>query len=177
MRRARARRAAARKQARVVAGSSRFQLMLLGALRWIHDAPWRIAHSETPSLNRHAARALTRLERKLSRTAEHIDWTDAAQRHRLRIRVKRLRYACEPFAVLFVRGRTRRYLERLEALQDLLGDLNDVAVGRRLLNELASDSADAPVEFMRGWFVGREGELVGRLAGSWRAWRKTKRPW
>lgn len=177
MRRASARRTAARKQARALVGSTGFQLTLLGALRWMHEMPWRARPNETARLGRYAAHVLVRLERKLSRQGEGIEWRDAAQRHRLRIRVKRLRYACEPFAELLGQGRMRRYLERLEALQDTLGDLNDIAVGRRLLSELSSRSHAQEAEFMHGWFAGREAELLERLDANWRAWRKTKHPW
>jgi len=177
MRRARARRSTTRKQARALVGSSRFQLTLLGALRWMHEPPWSVEPREIPPLGRYAAHALARLERKLLRQGEVVEWKDAAQRHRLRIRVKRLRYGCEPFAGLYGHGKMRRYLQRLEALQDVLGELNDLAVGRRLLNELGPGPEEPAAEFMRGWFAGREAELVGQLAVSWRAWRKTKRPW
>lgn len=177
MRRASARRTAARNQARTLVGSTAFQLTLLGALRWMHEMPWRIRPEETARLGRYAAHVLVRLERKLSRQGEGIEWSDEAQRHRLRIRVKRLRYACEPFAELFGQSRMRRYLERLEVLQDILGDLNDIAVGRRLLTELSGGSQAPAAEFMDGWFAGREAELLERLDAAWRAWRKTKHPW
>jgi len=119
----------------------------------------------------------TRAERKVLRRGDSLEWTDALQRHQLRIRVKRLRYTCEPFAALFPRGRMRRYLERLESLQDILGELNDIAVGQRLLHELVTDRDLAAEGFMRGWFAAREELLLGRLAAAWRSWRKTKRPW
>ena len=56
------------------------------------------------------------------------------RRHALRIRVKRLRYSCEFFAA-GVPGEARDALHRArsKALQDILGELNDIAVGRRLL--------------------------------------------
>ena len=177
MRRARARRSTARKRARALAGSAHFQLTLLGALRWMHETPWKVGPDQAPRLVRYAAHVLARLERKLSRQGGDIRWSDPVQRHRLRIRVKRLRYACEPFAELFGQHRTRRYLEHLEALQDILGDLNDIAVGRRLVNELSGGPEAQGGEFMRGWFAGREAELLRRLEVNWRAWRKTKRPW
>jgi len=176
IRRARTRRTEARKQARTLVGSTRFQLTLLGALRWMHEMPWRAGSERRARLGRYAMHVLARLERKLSRQGEGMEWSDAAQRHRLRIRVKRLRYACEPFVGLFG-DRTRRYLERLEALQDVLGELNDIAVGRRLLSELRSSRQAPGGEFMHGWFAGREAELLERLGLTWRAWRKTKRPW
>ena len=56
------------------------------------------------------------------------------ERHRLRIKVKRMRYTTEFFSsVLKTRGtakRLRAFLMLQEALQDQLGDLNDLAPGR-----------------------------------------------
>ena len=111
VRRARTLRSAARKRARALAGSSRFQLTLFGVLRWMHEAPWRVEPGEPSPLGRYGAHALARLERKLLRQGEGIEWSDAAQRHRLRIRVKRLRYACEPFAGLYGQGKARLQFE------------------------------------------------------------------
>ncbi len=175
------RRAAARRTARGLVGSARMQQLLLGVMRWMHQAPWRThgaaQRRSLRSLARYAGRALARQERRLLSEGEKVDWTDASQRHRLRIRVKRLRYACEPFAALYGRARVRRYLERLESLQYILGELNDIAVGRRLLAELRGGRGDPGAEFMRGWFAGREERLVSQLEGVWGAWRKTGSPW
>ena len=182
VRRARARRTVARARARALVASARFQGFLLGVARWLNAAPWRHQDPKTQrSLARpiaaYAARAMSRAERKVLRRGDDLEWTDALQRHQLRIRIKRLRYTCEPFAALYPRGGMRRYLEKIEALQDILGELNDIAVGRRLLREFSADRDRAAVGFMRGWFAAREDLLVGLLAAVWRSWRKTKHPW
>ena len=51
--------------------------------------------------------------------------------------MKRLRYACDFFAASFAGAAAQPYIKRLRALQDILGDLNDIAVARRLLAEIA----------------------------------------
>lgn len=176
-RRARERRAAARDVARALAGSGRMQHFLLGMARWVHEAPWRGEAGAAPPLRKYAARSLARAERKLLRAVDDIDWANASQRHRVRIRVKRLRYACEPLATLYSHAKTRRYVDRLEALQDVLGELNDIAVGKRLLKELGASRDDAGAEFTRGWFAARETQQVSRLPGTWKSWKKAGRPW
>jgi CHAD domain-containing protein len=72
-------------------------------------------------------RALSKARRKVAQRLDGLDWNDAEARHRLRIAVKRLRYAAN-----FLGDKTRA----VEALQDTLGDLNDLAVARRLLARL-----------------------------------------
>jgi len=74
-----------------------------------------------------AAAVLERLERKARKPA----CGTAKARHKLRIHVKRLRYASEFF------GRPRPGLERL---QKVLGELNDVEVARRLLRGLGVEA-------------------------------------
>jgi triphosphatase len=75
-------------------------------------------------LERFSAKALPKARRKAAKRLRRIDWSDAERRHRLRIAVKRLRYAND-----FLGGET----DALERLQDGLGELNDIAVARRLL--------------------------------------------
>ncbi|MFZ1412976.1 MAG: CHAD domain-containing protein [Defluviicoccus sp.] len=64
---------------------------------------------------------------------------DAVERHRLRIQIKKLRYATEFFASLFPRRRLTPFLVTLKTLQDRLGVENDAAVARRLLLRLAKE--------------------------------------
>jgi inorganic triphosphatase YgiF len=140
----------ARAAARALVGTREFQETLVRVLRWIEEAPWRT--TEEP-LTAFAARALERLHRKV---LKKVDWDDAGERHRLRIRVKRLRYAADAFADCF--PRPSRYLEALERLQDDFGELNDLAVARRL----------APA----ARHAQREKRLIARARRDWHAFEK-----
>jgi triphosphatase len=80
-----------------------------------------------------AAASLARAHAKVMKQARGVDWTDAAARHAVRIRVKRLRYACEFFASAFAARRAMPYVAALKELQEILGELNDIAVARRLV--------------------------------------------
>ncbi|HZM34921.1 MAG TPA: CHAD domain-containing protein [Burkholderiales bacterium] len=180
--RARTRRATARRHARDAAASRRLQAFLIEALVWLHRAPWttRAARIES-DFSRFAAKSLQHLRRKALKQSEGIDWRDAAQRHRLRIRMKRLRYACDFFAGGFAEGAARRYVKRLAALQDILGDLNDIAVERRLLAKLAPRGAAASfldaAAYVRRSLVARERRLIAALAPAWRAFEKQEAFW
>jgi len=90
-----------------------------------------VARSHSEPVKAFAAASLGQLERKARKQARRMDWDDAGDRHALRIRVKRLRYASEFF------GRKDRGLEQL---QDVLGELNDVEVARRLLRGLEASA-------------------------------------
>ena len=91
------------------------------------------AKSRSEPVTAFAAASLGRMQRKARRQARRMDWDDAGERHALRVRVKRLRYASEFF------GRRHSGLERL---QDVLGELNDVEVARRLLRGLRVNTPD-----------------------------------
>ena len=174
-----ARRSAARAQAREALGSPAFQKFLLHLMRWTEQAPWRRSaqgrRAVAYPVGRFGRRTLARQERKALRRAQRIDWTDPAARHRLRILVKRLRYACEFFSDVLPVKSARRYLDRLEAVQDVLGELNDIAVGSRLLEELGKGRNPEGVGFVQGWFAARRSLLIPRLGAVWRAWKKQAR--
>jgi triphosphatase len=93
------------------------------------------------TLAQFGAQALGRAREKLMRQARGVDWADAAERHAIRIRVKRLRYSCEFFAAAFPARRAAGTLAALKQLQELLGELNDISVGRRLIGFEADEAA------------------------------------
>jgi CHAD domain-containing protein len=105
------------------------------------------------TLTQFGAAALARAHRKLRKAAQGIDWQDPAQRHAVRIRVKRLRYSCEFFAPAFASRRAPAYVSALKTLQEVLGELNDIAVGRELLPEFRATAEEAV--------------LLPRLAPAW----------
>lgn len=174
-----ARRSAARRQAREALASAAFQRFLLHLMRWTEQATWRrseaVRRAVAQPAGRFGRRALARLERKALRHAQRIDWADPAARHRLRILVKRLRYACEFFSTTQPPKATRRYLERLEAVQDALGELNDIALAGRLLEQLGEGADQQGAAFVRGWFAARQDVLIPELAAAWRGWKKQAR--
>lgn len=130
--------------------SVRFRGLPLEVLTWIECGHWRnsVEHSaasirEQPVVA-HAARELRRRHKKLVKQLAGLAQFDPAERHRLRIRTKRLRYAVEFFGNLFTGRRNARYRDRLlSALKDLqsaLGDLNDLANRDRLVPEIIRPS-------------------------------------
>jgi CHAD domain-containing protein len=179
---ARRRRGAARRAARATVSSAAYQGFLLRALRWLHDAPWqRQAKFRDLPLAAFAARSLERLHRKVAQHGHGGHALSAAQRHALRIRIKRLRYACEFFAPCFARAVVKPFLKRLEVLQDILGELNDATVARRLLAGLAPRGSAAPLAAAAGRvrraLAARERALLRSLEPAWAAFEKRRPFW
>ena len=154
---ARRKRAAARRQAQHVLASRAFDRFLRCARRCVHET------KASP------LRALEAFHRKALKKARRIDWHDEKRRHALRIRIRRLRYACEFFAPFFARAQYAAYLRRVKALQDLLGELNDIAVARRLLGEM---KAEPPEQLQR-----HEARLIAVLAPAWAAFERGRKFW
>lgn len=128
----------------------------------------RAIDASPPPLPEYARDVLERLDARAQRRAARIDWSDAPARHALRIRLRRLRYAAEFLRGAFPRVDASALIAALKALQDVLGELNDLDVGRRLRAEL-----EAPAVRPRP----RERQLVSRLPAAWRRFATAPRFW
>ena len=138
------RRDAAMQSAQALLAAGSFQRLLFEIAGWIEDGERHARKGDTGGnqpLASFAARVLSRLRRKLRVRDSLADMPDAAQ-HRLRIDAKKLRYAGEFFAPLFLDKASvkhrRAFARTLERLQNSLGELNDLAVassGRKALFE------------------------------------------
>lgn len=107
---------------------------LLSLHCWLNELETR---QGKPALGRVAARKLDRLHANTLAAAEGFAELSPAQRHVLRIRVKRLRYALDYLGGLF--GGHRKFAAAFAALQDELGELNDANTALRFLSQLNRD--------------------------------------
>lgn len=125
--------------------SGSFQRLLFQLATWIEHGEWLTAQhnadqseQDTPNsaLAGTLAQALTSRFRKVKRHSRHFRRLDASDRHRLRIEVKKLRYAAEFFGSLFpgapAAEQRQAMSDALNRLQDLLGELNDLTTGREI---------------------------------------------
>jgi triphosphatase len=121
-----------------------------------------------------ARRCLERHARRVARLAEHATGLDAASRHRLRVALKRLRYALEFFEPLFPGRRQDDYFAEVTRLQDLLGRLNDLVFA----DDIAGVTlADREMGLVAGWIGGRNELLLGKFEESLSAFLELRKPW
>jgi CHAD domain-containing protein len=160
LRAARSRRSAVRRAAQEAVGSPDFRAFLFRALRWLESAP-----CVDPGISL-ASFAPARLEKTYRKTVRKVDLERPKPRHALRVRIKRLRYACEYFAPCFAPEAVAPWLKELRGLQDVLGALNDIVVARSLLEEI---DATAPRSLAQ-----REQRLIRKLRATWE--RFARRP-
>jgi CHAD domain-containing protein len=91
-------------------------------------------------LNGFASQLLAKRHRRLRKRLKNVDIADQEDFHRLRIEAKKIRYPTEMFGNLFEPKAADAYIDRLIAVQDALGHLNDGLIARDRLAELPISS-------------------------------------
>ena len=134
---ARERRDAAYASARKLILGRRFNRFVLDLLRVAHGGGLVVEDSDA-SLADTARDRLSARYRSLMKAGHGFDHLTEPERHRVRIALKKLRYACDYSRTLFPGPAVDTYLRRLSVLQDALGRLNDASVARRISQELAA---------------------------------------
>jgi triphosphatase len=158
-------RAAAYERVNAALNSPRFAALALEVALWIEDGEWRnpanVKQREAVNarIDDFAARTLEGLRDAVLKRAKGLEKQDAAARHKLRIRAKRLRYASDFFCLLNAgedaSKKHRRFSAALKPLQAALGRLNDIAS--------AAQIAVAPLDGAPPQITFTAGELVGQL--------------
>ncbi|MBI5259936.1 MAG: inorganic triphosphatase [Burkholderiales bacterium] len=97
--------------------------------------------------------ALKALQRRVRRDARRFEQLDDAARHRLRRRIKRLRYGLELLSTLLPRRRLARLLQALREAQDALGDSNDASLALQACRQQVA--TDPRAWFAVGWLSAR----------------------
>lgn len=110
--------------------------------------------AERPDAARLFSAHLSRLHRQIKRDGKRFAKLDPTSQHRVRKRLKRLRYLAEFAAPLFDRKKVERYLAELRPAQDLLGVHNDEVVALQAYRKDAS--IDHRAAFATGWLSARQ---------------------
>jgi CHAD domain-containing protein len=123
--------------------SQRFRTLVIDVVAWVEAGSWLRANdnpARTEAIKAFAAEELARRRKRARKCGAHLADLDPHDRHKVRIELKKLRYATEFFSPLYDGGkakkRQRKFLLALESLQEHLGDLNDVAVSQEMHPEL-----------------------------------------
>jgi CHAD domain-containing protein len=122
--------------------------------------------------------ALDALHGQAKKRGKRAHATYDSRTHKLRIALKKLRYAAEFFAPLYPRKRTRKYIRTLKNLLDDLGAANDA---HGVPDVLALLGEQAELGFAKGavigWYRAREKRLGRRALRSWREFRRLRPFW
>lgn len=168
--------AEAQASAGVTLGKSEYSQLLLAftaALFRLDSTPAPASYAGTKLVD-FARRRLRRRAGQIARLAGDHGKMNATRRHEMRIAFKKLRYAIEFFAPILPAKRLRNYQPALARIQDLLGQLNDLATASRLIKELHPNGEPS---LTRGWIAGRTALLVDTLGPTLRQFLATRAPW
>ena len=128
---------------------------------------------------------LHRPYRKLIKAGRDLAGQTLEQRHALRIRLKKLRYAVDFLRGVYPDRKTKAFIVALKELQDLFGHINDLAQAERLTGILTAKGRasreDRLVQLaagqVRGWHARALHEIEPVLLGGWDAFAATPPFW
>ncbi len=165
---------AARRTARDALDSKRYTVLLLEFGGIFLRAPWSVSEDEgaaerSRALIDFAGAVLDERHRKVVKQADELRTLDDAQLHKLRIRIKKLRYAAEFFSSLYAKKAVREYVASLTRMQELLGSLNDAATADRIARALRDSDGEhlEGLGLLRGWCAARAQANRKRLPKAW----------
>lgn len=169
--------------ARAAVGDCRFTALLLDLGAWVESGDWTEDADRAPlrdgELARFAARVLDKRARKLRKAGgKRLEKLSAHALHRVRIQAKQVRYAGEFFAPLYGKSETKPYLSTLAHAQDLLGEINDIAVaGPRLAASYHLGGEAWAAGMIAGWHEARRPHLLAEADKVWKDVRGLPRFW
>jgi CHAD domain-containing protein len=174
-------------KARRAARSVRYQLLMLSLAAWLES--WS-RHIELEPEQRKAlfepigafaSRVLEQRYDRVRKRGRKIDKLSSRELHRLRIAVKKFRYATDFFSGIYEGRLVRAALHRLSDLQDMLGAINDAATVASLMSQSFGGASGRRVlrakGIILGWSRGRAAALKRELKNAWRQFRSAKMFW
>ena len=177
----------ATRRARSTVASQRYQHLVLTLAGWLTAGQWSGQIDEegrarlAAPVREFASAVLEERYGRVRKRARKLVSLSPAELHRLRIAIKKFRYASDFFAGLYEGKRARETLKRLARLQDILGAINDAAT----VGNLVSDALRGPRSrhageargILLGWSRGRASTLRRELKTAWKTFRAAERFW
>ncbi|MGB9151236.1 MAG: CHAD domain-containing protein [Burkholderiales bacterium] len=129
-----------RRKIRTALKSVRYRALTRRLQGWCDESPPQPA-ADSCRLLKFTRRSLNKRRSQVNRLAHNWQALNREQRHELRKKAKVLRYAVEFFSALYPTKAVKRYLAKLQSVQQILGELNDGVSAKRLLHELIKNNA------------------------------------
>jgi triphosphatase len=154
--------------ARDALATARYRTLLIEVLEWL-ETPRRSTEAAETSVGKFVSDLMRRRIRKATKAGRHLNDLSALDRHKLRIKIKKIRYGLAFFRSLYSQKDQKdldRLSNRLKKIQDALGALNDFVAHRDMA---AKTALNAPRKdrraraFASGLVVGQEREASKTL--------------
>ncbi|ROZ77001.1 CYTH and CHAD domain-containing protein [Ramlibacter sp. WS9] len=156
--------------------SPAFQGVLLGLLEFTHSAQMReVAGLPSEKALKMLGARLEKLHAQGVRDGRRFQQLDPHRQHRVRKRLKRLRYLAEFVAPLFPAKRARDFIAALKPVQDALGLYNDELMALEAYRSLAE--RDPVAWFGAGWHTARRAPNAAQCQHELETFAKAKPFW
>ncbi|MGZ5873907.1 MAG: CYTH and CHAD domain-containing protein [Bradyrhizobium sp.] len=160
--------------------SARFRTLVLDTAEWVEAGPWstsedvlKRARREMP-IEMYAAEQLSYRCKRIRRRGSRIDRLNPEQLHRLRIQVKKARYATEFFSGVYHGKKSAKQCKKIRSslmqLQNDLGTVNDIVTHKALFADIIASRAKGLTEeqsrhraFAAGLIIGDQQAQVQKL--------------
>ena len=167
------------RRAQAAVQSTRFRTLVLDSAEWIEAGPWstsedalKRARREMP-IESYAADQLSYRYKRIRR-GKRMDELNPEQLHRLRIQVKKARYATDFFSGLYHGKKSAKKCKKIRSslmqLQNSLGRLNDIVTHKALFSDIITNRAKGLTEeqsrhraFAAGLIIGDQQTQVAKL--------------
>jgi triphosphatase len=160
----------ARRHALRAVSTLKFTRLVLALEAWCFTTP-----PVSASLQASSRRLLAGAADCLFDATAEFDRLCAKRRHRVRILAKRLRYALDLLSVALPVRTTRRYIDALANVQDVLGELNDAVVAAKRL--AAQTPGKTTQDLIDHWFGPAQHDLVAAAHAKLVDLQAWPRPW
>jgi inorganic triphosphatase YgiF len=179
----RARRRDAYRAAKEAIGAPETSRFVLELQAFVASRGWRnaLGTEELPSLGRSARSladgAIERLYRRARKLGKDMMAAEPAQRHRLRIVLKNIRYASEFFGSLYDAAGVGKFIKVVGALQDALGAHNDSVSALKLVEDATMPAESKATGIVLGWCAREINSPESSLRDQWQAFKKARCFW
>jgi inorganic triphosphatase YgiF len=168
------------RHAQEVVQSARFRTLVLDTAEWVEAGPWSTsqdallrARRELP-IEIYAAEQLSQRRKRIRRRSARINRLNPQQLHRLRIQVKKARYATEFFSGVFHGKKSAKRCKEIRSslmqLQNCLGRINDIVTHKAMFTDIIASPARGLTDeqnrrraFAAGLIIGDQQAQVQKL--------------
>jgi triphosphatase len=161
-------------------GSQRYHRLLLALGAMLENGQVFLPDQAMP-ITQLADAILEKRYKQLKRHGRKLAGMSAEERHAARIAAKKLRYSAEFFSALYPTSASHKFLRALAKLQDVLGQLNDIANTEALIQRLSSakpnQDLSQALHIFKGWGAAHALNKLEEMDTAWSRFAHCKPFW
>jgi|LNAP01.1.fsa_nt_gb inorganic triphosphatase YgiF len=160
--------------------SQRYNCLLLTICSWLENEKWKETKKHYKLLTV-ATRTLNKFHKQLLRHNDNLTDMSPEYMHATRIASKRLRYLAEFFTSLYPTKDCTKFIKILAQVQECLGQINDITVAERLLDDLNGPQPDTQsteaIQCFKQWNASLATHNIAKINPIWKQLTSMKPFW